>query len=132
MIFERLTTVIVKTNIAVANSVIAIMDPDVGEVPHALGPTRVAWTGSCVAIGTLVGVDGETTITLSDVYDDNQIDKMALVFDGVVETPHRSVSVCSSALERLLTMPVHSERSRVRVWSNDESEPDVIHITVGA
>jgi len=100
------------------------MDFSVGNLPARLRGALVAATDSCVAIGTLSQIDGETTIMLTDSIEGLSVG--ALVFDGVLVTPSREISVCNVHNEKLLTLPLKALSVRIRVFANDLSEPDDI------
>lgn len=110
------------------NSLIFVMDHSSGELPEAINGQSVAFTDSCVAVGTLCEVDGETTITLTDSLEGVRRDQM--VFDGVLNVPQRELAVCSAANERLLTMKLPRPEARVQIFANDASEPDQIVVFV--
>jgi hypothetical protein len=116
-----------EVRIAPKNSVILVMDQSVGEVPRAMNKALVAATTSCVAVGTLSEHDGETLISLSDETPPHRAG-MSRVFDGVVTTPARKLSVCSILDETLVTLDVPGVKTRVQVWANDEREPDQLYI----
>lgn len=44
------------------NSLSFVMDPDLGEIPDSVSEALVAATSTCISIGTLSSVDGETTV----------------------------------------------------------------------
>lgn len=113
------------------NSLVLVMDRTVADIPASMSHGLVAATESCVAIGTLSELDGETSISLSDEEADAGSGE-APVFDGVLNTPSGKLSVCSVLDEVLLECDVSSCRSRVRVWANHSSEPDEIRIVVTA
>jgi hypothetical protein len=94
------------------------------EVPTYVAGDLVAASQTCVSIGTLAEIDGETTITLADSIDGISVGE--LFFDGVLLTPGHEVSVCTSENEKLLTLPIKASHARVRVFANDPSEPDEI------
>lgn len=110
------------------NSLLLVMDYSIGEIPDSIGHGPVSSTGSCVAVGTLAEMDGETDVTLTDTAD--AVVPKNLVFDGTLETPAKEISVCSVDDEKLLTIPVGSEKIRVKIFTNDESEPDQIAVLV--
>lgn len=117
--------------LAVPNSVIFVADRDVGETPQDIGDSLVASTSSCIAVGTLCQIDGETLILLYD--EPANSDSMAgLVFDGFLDTPSGQVCIFSVLDERLLESNITGPRCRVQVWVNDESEPDEIRVFVTA
>lgn len=55
----------------------------------------------------------------------------APIFDGVLETPNRVFRVSTSEKETLLTMPVSTHFTRVRVWTNHSICPDRILVVLG-
>lgn len=84
-------------------------------------------TPSCLSIGTLCSIDGDTTVTLSD--NENDIGSNLInVYDGVLMTPNKLLSVCTVQDEPVLELRVQDSRTRVQVWANDSSEPNEITI----
>lgn len=113
-----------EKSIAPQNSIIFISDPTQRvEVPADVGSTLVAVTSSCVSVGTLAEVDGETTVRLADSFADPEGE---IVFDGSVETPGRRIAVSDVLGNSILEMDVPSSLSRVTIWANDPMEPDLI------
>jgi hypothetical protein len=106
------------------NSLIFVMDHKAGVLPDQITEGLVATTASCVAIGTLSEVDGETTITLTDNMDG--VEAVDLVFSGSLSTPNHELSVCDVNNEKLLTLPVSQTSTMVKIFANDSSEPDYI------
>lgn len=104
------------------------MDYLFGELPEAMNGGLVAFTDSCVAVGTLSEFDGETAISLTDSLEEGEPD--ALVFDGVLKAPQCELSVCNVANEKLLTMKLSGPEAHVRIFANDPSEPDEIVVFV--
>ena len=71
-------------------------------------------------------MDGETVVTLApanEIVTDNQ-----LVFDGILETQSLSLVVSTVDRETILDSPVHTGRTRVRIWVNRPTEPDSVQI----
>ncbi|MEN5118212.1 hypothetical protein ABE488_12905 [Luteimonas sp. TWI662] len=106
------------------NSLILVMDYEIGVVPDQITSDLVTATDSCIAIGTLAAPDGETTITLTD--DPNCTVVGELVFNGELCTPNKELAVCNVLNQRLLTLPLLHTTVRVKVFANDVSEPDRI------
>ena len=115
--------------LAPRNSLILVMDQSVGEIPESMNKALVAATPSCIAVGTLSEHDGETLISLSDEASPGKVD-LSLVFDGVLETPARKLSLCSVLDEALITLDVPAETTCVQVWANDDKEPNEIAVVV--
>lgn len=118
-----------RIRLAPKNSLILVMDQSVGEVPESMSNALVAATPSCIAVGTLSEYDGETQVSLSDESSPDKLG-LSLVFDGVLETPTRKLSVCSVLDETLVTLDVPTEASRVQIWANDDKEPNEIDVVV--
>jgi hypothetical protein len=105
------------------------MDLASGVIPSEI-KALVSATPSCVAVGTLCEIDGETTISLSDEGVPPGFGPTP-VFDGVLQTDSKKLSVCNVLLEVLLEIDVPSKRTRLQIWANDTtSEPDSIAIIV--
>jgi hypothetical protein len=115
-----------RIDIAPPNSLVLVMDPSVGEVPEIMAGGSIAASRSCVAVGTLCEVDGSTRISLGAT--NSGLEGHRLAFDGVLETPGRRIAVMSVTDEVLIQMPVESDQTRVRVWTNDDREPSDIDI----
>lgn len=118
-----------SVDVAPSNAVVLVMDRRVGTVPETLGGGIVAATSSCIAVGTREEHDGETTISISDEGGGSGV-KVPPVFDGHIDTPSRVLSVCSVLDETFLEIPVAGEKTRVQIWVNDSSEPDVVAIVI--
>jgi len=114
------------TKVSPPNSIIFIYDHSNREVdvPAYMNGALVAANSTCISVGTLAFMDGETEITLTD--DSHDIEVGELVFDGTLQTPGMEVSICNSLNEKLLAVPVSDVSARVRVFANDPSEPDRI------
>jgi hypothetical protein len=118
----------VKTKIAVQNCLLFVMDKDSGEVPESMDGL-VAATPSCIAVGTLSGADGKTSVTLSD--DRLQgTENLKKVYSGILETPKNIVQICTVLDEAILTLRVPNHRSAVEIWANSENEPDELCVLI--
>jgi len=120
-----------QIRIAPRNSLILVSDSRDAEMPPSMLGGLIAATSSCIAIGTLCEHDGETLISLGDE-DSAVTDGQSLVFDGVLDTPNRTVTVWSVLGDPILSIDVTAEKTQVRVWANHHSEPDAIRIHVSA
>jgi hypothetical protein len=101
------------------------MDHVGGIAPETFAGTLVSATSSCVAIGTLSEMDGPTTIVLTDESAPDASSKL-LVFDDSIVIPGRILSVVTTLNDVVLSLPIHEEAVRVRIWVNDAKEPDRI------
>jgi hypothetical protein len=109
-------------------SVIFIVEQALGEIPVATGDDAVASTPTCIAVGTFPVQKGDTRISLSDEAP-YAIDG-TMMFDGILATPKRQISICSALGQRLLRLDVLGESTRVQVWGNHPSQPDTIDVVV--
>jgi hypothetical protein len=125
---------IVDTKTAPRNSLLLVSgNPNEGETPEVTGIGLVWWTQSCVAVGTLMENDGETSVVLSD--DAGVVPAGAefrRVFGGSIETPTKEIWVSTVNCEGILSLPVPGIASYIEIWANDVSEPDKLLILVKA
>ncbi len=124
-----------KTQIRIApsNSVVLVMDTSIGEIPDPdpedVGEGVLAATSSCIAVGTLPQIEGDTHILLYD--EPAEMDLTGtLAFDGPLEVRSGRMSVVSVLHEPLLGCNAPTPRARVQVWLNDDRLPDEIRIYV--
>ncbi|HWM47654.1 MAG TPA: hypothetical protein VNR11_12165 [Xanthobacteraceae bacterium] len=93
-------------------------------------PSRYAATSSCIFAGCSPDVDGDTIFTIGP-HDQLRPAGLTLLFDGVIDTPRRSVSVWTIAWDTLLEEKVATDRTRVRIWGNRPEFPDRVVIGLG-
>lgn len=110
------------------NSLVLIGDPS-ADPPESMCGRLVASTSSCLAIGTLSDVDGETTIRLVDADDPTPLSPR-LAFDGTLRVPHACLKVTSVLGDTYLERNIPDRIARLRVWVNEPIEPDEICIVV--
>lgn len=109
------------------NSVILLMDFNHGDIPNWNPQKIVSATKTCIAVGTLNEIDGETLVRLfSDT--GGEIDGLTIYFDGFIETPNKEVALVTILNEKKLEMEVKGTKTRIRVYANDEHEPDKLSI----
>lgn len=118
-----------QVTISPPNSIILVMDHQAGVVPDTLGRKLVAATPTCVAVGTLAELDGETTVVLTDQPVQDLAKGDVLVFDGTIAVPSKELSVVTALDQKLVSIPIDRDDARLRVWTNDPTEPS--HIVVG-
>lgn len=112
-----------EARLAPPNSIIFVYDPTYAvEVPGDIGTGLVWATDSCIAIGTLAEMDGETTIRLAD---DFGAPEGQIAFEGTIRTPGGTVAINTCLGEQLVSIPV-GQAAHITVWANDVSEPDLI------
>jgi len=110
--------------VAVPNSLLLVLDPCVGELPDTMAGTAIAASPSGIALGTLLEIDGETEIHLTDAADIPVDSDLVVRWDGTRSTSGR-LGVLTIYNNVLIEMDV-GQKVRVRIWTNDATEPDVI------
>ena len=108
------------------HSLILIMDPILAIIPETMDSKLVVSTESCVAIGTRTPTDGPTHITLTD--DPFPTTGFFLVFEGQLTAPSKRLAVCTTMSETLIEADLVRSRSHIKIWTNDQMEPDDIRI----
>jgi hypothetical protein len=112
------------------HSLVFVMDERVAEIPDDTG-AAIAATPSCVTVGTLSELDGETEVRLSGPQDFAPSDDLTLAWSGTIASAG-VVEIQTSEAKTLLSMPWEGPGSPdVRIWTNDASEPDLIWVVVG-
>lgn len=73
-------------------------------------------------------MDGETEILLGKEIEPEKAE--ALAFEGVLETPNRTIIISTSERNVLLSCAVSGITTKVRIWVNKAVEPDRIAVSV--
>lgn len=111
------------------NSLLFVSGPGGGETPHITRGPRIWTTPTCIAVGCLAFMDGETEVSIGKA---EEVDPGGLpAFDGFLETPNRSIIVSTVDRSPILDATVSNSRTRVRIWTNHPQEPDRIRIGLG-
>ena len=118
-----------EARISPPNSLLLVMDRSVGIVPDSMEDGIVVSTTTCVAVGTLAETDGQTRIILTDenvmLFDD-----YSLIFEGILQTPSKRLSICTVMDEEVLSLEVSRPKIQITIWVNDDSEPNEIFVLV--
>lgn len=117
-----------SARIAPPNSVVLIEDSRGGEIPNTMGGELIAFTDSCIAVGSRSEYDGQTEILLGPIEEVDPGENNA--FDGFIATPSQRIVVRSVLGMNILEVPVAKQRTSIRIWVNDLYEPDRIIIGV--
>ncbi len=116
--------------IAPPNSMFFFEDPSGGKSPEIESSEISIWsTRSCIIIGCLSFVDGETELIVSDSPSD--VASTTTAFDGVLDTPSRVIEVSTSEGKILACHDVRSHFTRVRAWTDHPTEPEHILVVLG-
>jgi hypothetical protein len=129
--FVRSRSIIVmakSAKLAAPHAVVVIGDPSDLELPSSMRNSLVAATASCVAVVCLCENECVTTFTLGPTREVNPGTEP--VFRGSLRTPNRVIAIQSALCEVILECSVPEQQTRVRVWTNDMSEPDQVIVGV--
>ena len=118
-----------RTRFAPPNSIVVIEDAAGGGVPKTISPgSIIAFTDSCIAVGCRSEVDGDTEFVLGPAA---EVDPgYRPVFEGNLTTPSRKVVLKSIFDEVMLQEVVRCSKSSVRIWANDQTEPDMVIVGI--
>lgn len=111
------------------NSLLFVSDPRGGMPPYPAEGEGVLGNEFCVLITCYPSQDGETAVTLGPAREVDPGNRPA--FDGVLQTPNRTLVVTTVGDETLLKEGVPTAMTRVRAWTNRSSMPDRIIIGFG-
>jgi hypothetical protein len=114
--------------LAPPHSVVLISDVAGGRRPDSMRGQLIAATNSCVAVGCLCEVDGETEFVLGASSAVNPGGPPT--FEGRINTPNRRLEISSVLGDSILTTEVSQHETVVRVWVNDPKEPDRVIVGI--
>lgn len=121
---------IIKARTLPINSILLIMDLSNGEIPEWQNDRLVTFSRSCIAVGTLPVVDGETSIAMISGQVCDMKPEMKKIFAGRLITPSRELHVCDVLLRSILKMPLLYTYADVEIWVDSNVEPSDIQIFV--
>lgn len=118
----------VSAKIAPPNSLLLVAGTGGGEIPESFGGAMIASTSTCIAIGCRSEADGETEVILGRAEEIDPGDNPC--FEDFLETPTRRILIRTVLGDTLLEAPVPDVRTGLRIWLNDNAEPDRIMIGI--
>jgi hypothetical protein len=119
--------------LAPPNSIVFVEDVSGGEVPDLVEGSRIAASDSCVIVGTLCEIDGETDCCLGARGD---VDPgIPPTFQGRLKTPSRKIAIRAVPQDIIsdgiiLAMPVSHAETTIYIWTNHPTEPDQVIVGV--
>ncbi len=116
-----------EAEVVALNGLLLVVGGRRAEVPASIADGIVAATPTCVAVGTRHPVDGPVTVSLATI---GSRESGALLFDGLLDTPDLEVRVEDVNAVEYLKLSVGADRVRVRVFTDDVSEPGVVAIRI--
>ncbi len=111
------------------NSLIFISDRTGGDIPLWQKDKQILWTDSCISVVCYPEQDGPTNVILGPASE--VASSLQPSFDGILETPSRTLSVQNVTHDVMLAMSVADLIVRVRIWPNHPRWADKIIIGVG-
>lgn len=114
---------------APSNSLVFVHDLDVFEIPTWVRGESIVASRSCICISCLMHQDGETTFRFgpSDELDPG----LTPTFEQIVETQSRRLVVTTVEGKHVFTPVPASMATRVKIWTNASTEPDLALIGFG-
>lgn len=112
--------------LAVPNAILFVLDPSNGAavVPEYGG--LISRTDTCVSVGTQADVDGETEISLGCTAPAD----LKLVFDGIIQTPSRSIAIWTSEGTSLGRIDALNPTTNFAIWVDDNKCPSRVVVVV--
>jgi len=120
-----------EARLATPNSLLLVLDANSRDIPESMNDSLTSCTPTCIAVGTLSAIDGETLVYLADENPQSiELADLREVFTGPLEVPSKEVYVCTTQNETLLSLPVGRARVTVTIFANDETEPSRLYDAV--
>jgi hypothetical protein len=117
-----------QIKISPINSLLFIEDVSGGTPPEPIWGAKVLSTPSCISFACFPEQDGPTEIAIGP---SNEVEPgPLLVFDGDLDTPSRIVIISGVEIERVLSVDVAQQKTKVRIWYSHPKWPDKITISV--
>lgn len=102
-----------------------IEDRSGGQSPEILGDVpAITYTDSCVAVACINGQIGITNLTIGSIWDVDPGYQHS--YEGIIATPTRSIALRTAVLETLFETSTVGESTKIRIWLNESSAPDVV------
>jgi hypothetical protein len=120
--------------IGIPNGIFFIGDPSARDFPDVDGIGGVWSTREIIAVACLHEQEGQAEITMGLAEELKPVG--SLLFEGNIETSRRQVEVTlvpqhpTRQENPILAQSVPSERTRVRIWTNDPRWPDELFIAL--
>lgn len=117
-----------KISLAPLNSLLFLEDSNGGIPPEPIRGEMIWSTPSCIAFVCLPDIDGPTEIRIGPP---NEIEPgPLLVFEGDLETPSRLLIISGVEIERVLSVDVAHQKTKVKIWYSHPKWPDKVTISV--
>jgi hypothetical protein len=117
-----------SAKIALPNALLIIMDPSGGTIPRSMEGATIASTNSCIAVGCLSDVEGETEVTLGNLHEVDPGDRP--IFQQKLSTPSHKLVLLSTFNKPILETSTPQQVTMVRIWANHTTQPDKVIIGI--
>ncbi|MBK5960688.1 hypothetical protein CCR97_21140 [Rhodoplanes elegans] len=113
-------------NLEVMNGLLFLRDPGIDNIPE-MGEYGSCWSNpDCVVFSCQFDCFGPTKVSLGP---SNELRRApVLIFDGVLNTPSRTVIVETVMSEPALTCSVEKATTRVRIWTLGNPDSEIVDI----
>lgn len=98
------------------------------EMPEYTPGSITSATDTCISVGTIADVDGDVTVTLSQVTPDEILTSYVEVFSGDIDCPNHEVAIINSHDEKLLSAVFDGTLIHVRVFVDDDVHPEKVWV----
>jgi hypothetical protein len=116
-------TLDLATQLSPPNSLVLIVASEHPDIP-ILDGVLVASTDTCIAVGTLMELDGETEVRITDGQE--RTSGLEAAFEAALRTDEGFIAVRTVDGREVLRHEVAGKSQQIRVWVSDASEPDKI------
>ena len=118
-----------QVKISPVNSLLFMTDAGGGTPPEPAWGAKIQSTPSCISFACFPEQDGPTEITVGS-FKDVKPEKL-LVFEGELASPSRAIILETAEHERVLSVDVAREKTKIRIWYSHPKWPDKIVIGLG-
>ena len=115
----------IEHSAAPPNSLVLLVTSDDPAIPQSMQGTLATATDTCIAVGTLNELDGETSVALTDEPPSEEAG-LTRKLTATLDVENGFVAVSDVYAERYLELPWTRSTLEVSVWVNDVTEPDVV------
>ena len=117
-----------EVHVSPPNSLVVVGDPQ-GNVPESYAGGLIAATESCILVGTLAEMDGETTVRLARGRKPSDCPEI-LAFERRLTIPSRHLVIGNVLRDVYMERSLETDSPTVQIWVNHGNEPDIICIVV--
>lgn len=117
------------THVRVLNSILFIKDSRTKDLTKIDGHGSFWTTPSCIAVSCMPDCDGSTEVAFGNL-SEFQSKAGKLLFDALLETPSRRITVETVLAEKILEKNVLNATTRVRIWTDGFRDTEKVLISL--